>query len=201
MRNACLGRIYKKGKENPNFGRKASDSARKNMSISHSGERHRLYGKHQSEEIKRKISQTESIQVVQLSLNGELIKIWNSLKDAKDIGGFQDSKISSCCRNKIATHGGFVWMYLNVYQNSTKEYVNEIFNRADKSIKYKTNIPIIQLDLDWKFIKQWSGVCEIQRQTGFHKGSISNCCIGRSNSSYGFKWMYAKDYYKSIDTS
>lgn len=46
--------------------------------------------------------------VVQYSLLGAIIKIWNSVKDAEE-HGFNHSAISACCHGKRKTHGGFAW--------------------------------------------------------------------------------------------
>ena len=75
------------------------------------GDEHPIYGKHRSEETKKKISEQLTLKVIQLSLKSEVIKIWSSIKEAqKDL---KIGNISSCCRNKRKTAGGFKWKYFN----------------------------------------------------------------------------------------
>ena len=55
-----------------------------------------------------------SIPVVQLNLEGKLVKVWESSMDAKR-GGYNQSHIIQCCKGKRKTHGGFRWCYLYSY--------------------------------------------------------------------------------------
>ena len=52
-----------------------------------------------------------SKQVGQFSLNGELIKIWTSLNEAKR-NGFNKGNICSCCQGRLKTNAGFIWKYI-----------------------------------------------------------------------------------------
>ena len=49
--------------------------------------------------------------VVQLSKNGEVIKVWRSLTDAANSLGIQVPNITHCCNGRIHSTGGFVWRY------------------------------------------------------------------------------------------
>lgn len=74
-------------------------------------------GKIFSEEHRRKISNSnvnnpkQSKQVTQLTLDGELIKIWDSAKECGR-NGFNQGHVSACCNGKLKTHKGFIWRYI-----------------------------------------------------------------------------------------
>lgn len=106
-----------KGRISPNKGKTFSEEYRKKLSESHkgifSGENHPMYGKHHSEESKKKIAETLTLKIVQLSLEGELIKIWNSIKEAQE--SLKIGNISNVCKGKRKTSGGFKWKYLEEY--------------------------------------------------------------------------------------
>lgn len=53
-----------------------------------------------------------SKQVVQLDLEGNVIAIYPSLMEAQR-NGYIASGIWSCCNNKVETHYGYKWQYLN----------------------------------------------------------------------------------------
>jgi len=55
--------------------------------------------------------------VIQLSLNGEYIQQFNSMINAEEQTGI--ISISSCCRGKIKSAGGFKWMYKSEYEKLT----------------------------------------------------------------------------------
>lgn len=60
-----------------------------------------------------------SKKIVQLTLNNEPIKIWDSIRE---VGrhGFLSSCVGHCCRGKRKTHKGFKWMYLSDYEEMIK---------------------------------------------------------------------------------
>lgn len=53
---------------------------------------------------------SRSKQVKQLTMDGELVKIWISTSEAGR-NGFIQTVISKCCNNKQLTHKGFKWEY------------------------------------------------------------------------------------------
>lgn len=68
-----------------------------------------------SEETKKKMSESQindpskSKQVMQYTLNGELVKIWDSIKDTER-SGF--SQVGKCCKGIYKQHKGFIWKYI-----------------------------------------------------------------------------------------
>ena len=49
-------------------------------------------------------------QVYQYSLDGELIRVWESVNEAGR-NGFNHGNISSCCLGRLKTHGGYRWSF------------------------------------------------------------------------------------------
>ena len=107
-------------------GRKVSDKARAKASETckaRIGEKHPMYGKHQSEEAKRKMSDnsTSKRQVVQTTLDGEFIKTWNSITEVTKTLGIDGSSISKVCRGKSSYAKGYKWYYLEDYKSLINE--------------------------------------------------------------------------------
>lgn len=69
-------------------------------------------GKAMSDEAKEKLSNYHKKQVIQYDLNGNLIKIWNSAKEAAQELGIHTSKICLCCQGKRNKTGGYKWTYV-----------------------------------------------------------------------------------------
>lgn len=65
--------------------------------------------KKQSEAMKGRISPRRK-QVYQYTLDGELVKIWDSVMECTE-GGFSFKLVSACCLGKRKTHKGFKWTY------------------------------------------------------------------------------------------
>ena len=51
-----------------------------------------------------------SKRVLQLSLDGELIKEWPSTRECGR-NGFNQGEVAKCCRGEIPHYKGFIWMY------------------------------------------------------------------------------------------
>ena len=58
----------------------------------------------------QRASEKKFKRVVQCSMTGEVIKVWQSVKEAEEYG-FHHSAISECCHGKRKSHGGFVWRW------------------------------------------------------------------------------------------
>lgn len=114
------------GKNSPNYGKKLSDETRRKISENHadfSGKNHPNYGKHLSDETKDKMSKARkgkytgensptAKKVAQYSIDGELIKTWDSIIDASKKLNINRCCIGDCARGKQRTSGGYVWKYI-----------------------------------------------------------------------------------------
>lgn len=61
--------------------------------------------------------------------------------------------------------------------------------RMERKAK-STGKEVCQFDLDGNFIKSFASIVEAANAVGGQKAPISNCCLGRSHSSYGYKWSF-----------
>ena len=71
---------------------------------------------------------------------------------------------------------------VNIKSCHTKEVIQK---RALKKKK-----PIIQLDLNNIFIKEWPSAIDIQRTLGLNSTDICTCCKGRQKTVGKFIWKY-----------
>ena len=94
---------------------------------------------------------------------------------------------------------------LQVNHKDENKENNDVSNLEMCTNKYNCNygsrhtklaFPIIQLDLNNNFIKEWISSREIERVLGFAHSAIINCCKGFDNKNrkvkqaYGFKWKF-----------
>lgn len=113
-----------------NPGRTVTDEVRQKMSERRKGlacgENNWMYGKKHTAEELRKMSENrkgKSIgkdrpnarSVVQYDKNGNMIRIWDYMKQAADELGISRCQIGGCCRGDkgYLTAGGFIWKYLD----------------------------------------------------------------------------------------
>lgn len=60
----------------------------------------------------KNIGASRNKKVVQHKLDGEVIKIWNSIKEATETLNIPMGNISKCCQGKISRTGIYKWTYL-----------------------------------------------------------------------------------------
>ena len=96
------------GKKHPMFGKHHSEETKKKMSESH-------IGKHLSEEAKKKISQSMGINgILQFSKTGEFIAEYPSTREAERQTGCYHGDICKCCKGTRKTIGGYIWKYKEI---------------------------------------------------------------------------------------
>jgi len=85
-------------------GRPCSDETKEKIRIGN-------LGKKVSEETKRKIGDKNSKAVTQFTKNGEFVAKYNSIRDAERSLGKKNMNITSVCRGKRKSAGGYIWKY------------------------------------------------------------------------------------------
>lgn len=50
--------------------------------------------------------------------------------------------------------------------------------------------PVIQMDLEGNFIKEWDCALSVKQELGVDNSAIGLCAMGRRNTAGGFKWKY-----------
>lgn len=164
-----------KGEGHPFYGKHHTEEARKKIREAHKGKSH-------TKKTRKKISESNGRKIVQFTKTGEFIRVWESAKQAQEEIGVFSTSIISCCKGKRKTAGGFKWQYVN----ELHEFIPKITTRK-----------IVQLSKDGgKLIKIWDSVKGAAEYLGGNSSSISNVCAGRENSYKGFKWMYYEDWLK-----
>jgi len=119
-------------------------------------------------------------QVVQLSLDGEYISEFSSIKDAERQLKINHSNISAACLGKYNHAGGYQWIFLSDYtKGERKQYEKRVYGKQ-----------VIQLSLDGTYITEFDSVSDVERQLKINIPNISAVCNGRRNNAGGFKWIY-----------
>ena len=67
---------------------------------------------------------------------------------------------------------------------------NNLHHRRNNKNNKKSK-PVAQIK-DGKIIKVFHSVREVERVLGFQNGNISQCCNGKTKTSYGYEWSYLK---------
>jgi group I intron endonuclease len=108
-----------KGEGNPFFGKHHTDEFKKWLSQSRSGENNPNYGKPLSKEQRDKLSNAmkgrhiphpkSRKKVYQYTLDGKIVKVWDSLKECCQSEGIKSTGISQCFSGVLKTYKGYKW--------------------------------------------------------------------------------------------
>jgi hypothetical protein len=163
------------GIHNINYGKKLTNEHKMKCSIKLRGENNPFYGKKHPPEIMKKFYKS----VTQYSLDGEIIKTWNSIIEAET--DLKIHSISSACNGKLLSAGGYIWRFTEK-NNPQKIIVTK---------KYRKSVN--QYNLDGAFVKKWNSVSEAQKALKIsHISKVCNNYLSHKSSG-GYIWKYDED--------
>ena len=122
--------------------------------------------------------------IVQLTKDGDCVKVWDSIGEISEQTGLSIGNISSVCSRKRCSTGGYVFMYYC-------EYYDEGFlpkrNNQDRSKK------ILQFSKEGEFMREYPSLKEASKSTGSCVSGISNVCNGKRKFCNGYIWKFSNE--------
>lgn len=111
-------------------------------------------------------------EVIQLDLNGNAIKTFESAHDASRQLGISVNNIRQACTNIKLSAGGFKWKFKN----------------ENNQLKHKRSI--VQMDVYGNIIGIYESMMKAAEITGVSRSGIYDCCADRSKTAGGYRWAY-----------
>lgn len=126
--------LHKKGEKNywygkprekcPMYGKHHSDETKKKMSVAHKGKHHSDETRRKMSEVKKGEKNSRSKPVMQIDKKtGKVIRTWSCTMEVERVLGIKNSNISSCCSGKLKSAGGFIWRYESGGSNPRLQHV------------------------------------------------------------------------------
>ena len=136
-----------------------------------------------------------SKRICQISLDGELIKIWDSATDAHNELGICAASISQVCSGHITpsgkgkkTAGGFVWAFekdYDPYKNYSQTHCKKDMGRGTK--------PVLLLSDDGDIIQEFYSVISAGKSLGISPQEVSRICLHKAKT-IRFNLIYKSEY-------
>jgi len=129
-------------------------------------------------------------EVYQLTMDGDFLASYHSIKEAERKLGFNPGAISTACRFDKAYYG-YVWMFKDQYSpESAKEKSSKTFN-GDEARR----ILIHAFLEDGEYIASFNGCLQAEALTGINSGNITSCLKGNRKSAGAVNgqkliWLY-----------
>ena len=130
------------------------------------------------------IAKTRQKEICQYDLNGEFINEYDSILSASEKTGIGYRTICSNIQGKTSSAGGFQW----VYKDELPPGKYDIRGNG-----YKT--PIVQLDLQYNFIREFESLTDASKEIGLTStSSLSYALKNPKRIIKGSHWMCKQDY-------
>lgn len=78
------------------------------------------------------------------------------------------------------------------YTLENSHFIEQKINTTERNVRVSSK-PIIQLNLNNKFIKEFASTREVERKLGLDNSSISKCANGKLKTCGGFIWAYKEN--------
>lgn len=142
-----------------------------------------------SEETKKKLREANSIgKIIQLDLDGKIIKIWDSITNAANTLNLNEAAILNCVKHKFYSAYNYIWLFCDEFYSkefNINEYIFQHRNRL--------NLTVLQYDLYGNIIKKWKWKEIRQNFKGYR---VINKICNHNNHSLTYNkyiWMYEFD--------
>lgn len=175
------------GENNPMYGKHLSDETKKKMSDSrkgkYTGEDNHMYGQHLSEEAKKRISEANTGRIVSESARQAVSKANASRVWSEESKQKLSNTISGENHPWFGRH----------HTEETRRKISEIHKGLQTGEKNPRALIMIQFDKEDNLIKVWRYAKLASKELKIHYGDISRCANGFLKSAGGFHWKYLYD--------
>lgn len=127
-------------------------------------------------------TESKKKEIFQYSSYGVFIRMYHSIKEAKEQTGLK-SIFPSSPRKK--TSGSFIWLLERDDYKAIK--IADTINPS--RIVFK-NLPVLQYSIDGSFIKKYASSGEAERVNGIARSKVGACCRGKIKTAGGYIWRY-----------
>jgi len=138
-----------------------------------------------SEDTKRNMSLSKNKKIVQLSLNGDLINIWESGISITNELKINSVNIGECCRKsnpRRKTAFGYIWLFYDDYINNNYD-INYYHNlQTNQSIKVE------QYDLNNNYINTYDSIFQAGKLCNIPSQNIRKCTQGFIKRAGNYIW-------------
>lgn len=117
----------------------------------------------------------QSCCINQLTLDGELVKAWDSLSQIERDTGYFKQAINQVCKGKYKQRYGYCWEY------------------ADPEQQRKLNRPVAALTKDGELVAEYKSAAEASRYLKISYPQVYHCLNGTFKSTHGLRFIYIDD--------
>lgn len=192
-----------RGEKNPMFGKHHTEESRRKMSETRkknpmTGSKHPMYGKINYAAIDAaRLANSKTI--YQFDLDMELIDIYENAGEAQSKIGVGRESISACCLGKLKTAGGYIWIFETDLEQRLKDKENIIHNATTNANKENLGMTVYQFDKQSLFIAKYDSLRDAAKAVNATHKTIAMACRGELKTAHGYIWRFEEDADKLKD--
>lgn len=131
--------------------------------------------------------------VYQYDFQGNLINVFDSLRECGRRLNFSSGDISRCCQDKINSYNGYFWSYTELSKKDIQKRQQQLENKSNvKNSKVSSKV-VYEYDMEGNFIKEWPSTQEVGRQKGYSPSLVAGVCRREHKYTHGSIYRYADD--------
>lgn len=134
--------------------------------------------------IKNPLSSAHFKEIYQFSLNGELINIFSSVKEASEITNINYKSIQAAAAGTGLSGGGFIWRYVDGFEDDVIPLNINDLRRPRAVSQYSTT---------GEYIASYPNALAAAQALSIDSSAITACCKKNRNYVGGFCWCYADE--------
>ena len=134
--------------------------------------------------------------IVCCSLDGEIEAIYNSIKEAETVDGYDARQISAVLVGKQKTSREHLWYRYNDYTDKEKLELFEKSGEHKKSTPIKTDYTVIKFKSDLSYKKSYSSLREAAEDIGVERRGLRLSSKDAMLEFDGYYYMKASEYNK-----
>ena len=128
--------------------------------------------------------------IIQYDLQGNKLKVWNSMQEAVENIKVLQNSITNCCQGRYKSAGGFIWRY---FTEDAPDKINEITSKHSLIIANKDKFVIYQYTLDKTLVRCYKSYKEAEYiNSDWHRAGIYQCCTKQLKTYKGYIWSYVQ---------
>ena len=186
------------GEKHPFYGKHLSDETRKKLSQAMTGENNPNYG-HLSEEHRKKLLQSRKYlmtPLVAIQIDTGKVKIFESQNECSRVLGINLGSINRCLKGRQKSTGGYLIKYLKRCSTDYKITKRKGTIKLELPKDRKTSIVAIQKDTGK--IRVFESQMECARQLNSNQSHIYQCLNGRCKTCKGYIIKYVEQLESGI---
>jgi len=207
-KNMEIALIKQYNTTNRDYGYNISAGGDGTTGVQHFGSDNAFYGKHHSEDVKVEIANRvknawadglydDSIcrPIYQFDMDGNLVGIYKSIRQAEDETAISHSVISRVCCGKLNYTHGFTWAYqdncadLQAFQRDFLQRIDVKKQNFAKHLRKAVEL----YDLQGKHIGTYESASQLSRELGVHKDTVAYACRNGNILQGTYRCNYAQE--------